>query len=162
LRNVGPLAHAAHQPDFDALILAPLYQGRSWWPADKALQIARAFLSLNKIDHRRFWIAGWDMGGFAAWDCARRDPGALAAIVSVSAGGDPRNLCALRRIAVKQFHALEDPIVPITLAREMHEALAACGARTAEFAVYPDGGHHIWPEVFASQALYAWLQRQKR
>jgi pimeloyl-ACP methyl ester carboxylesterase len=162
LRTTGPLAYATRRPDFDALVLAPLYQGPSWWPAGKALRVAERFLSLKKIDRRRFWIAGWDMGGFAAWSCARRDPEACAAIVSVSAGGDPRNLCALKRVAVKQFHALEDPVIPSTLGREMHEALQSCGARVAEFVVYPGGGHHIWPEVFASPTLYSWLERQKR
>ncbi len=162
IRECGPLRFVASGNQLDAVTLAPLYEGDSWWPIAPTSAMIRSIAGFEKVHPRRVYLAGWGMGGFAVWDLAARFPSLSAALAVASAGGDPRMLCELKTTPMRIYHALNDPIVGIDMARDMYRALVVCGANHAELIVHADGGHTIEQAVFSSEPLYRWLLRHRR
>jgi len=113
------------------------------------------------VDPDRVYLTGLSLGGFGTWELAEWFPERFAAIVPISAGGDPADAPRLLNIPTWVFHGLADPTVRIESAYQMVQAMRDLHARI-RFTVYDDWGHNSWVPAYDDPRLYQWLLQQKR
>src|SRR5262249_18275799 len=156
---------------FPFLVVFPQAQKRernlfqTWFPGhtegDRALAILAEVQKQYTTDPKRVYLTGLSMGGFGVWQMAAKFPDRWAAIVAVCGGGDPAEAAAVKDIPCWCFHGDADPVVPVSFARLMVEALRKFGA-SPHYDEYHGVGHNSWDKAYASDELYRWLLQQKR
>jgi len=114
-----------------------------------------------KVDPKRVYLTGLSMGGFGTWSLAAAHPTKWAAIVPICGGGDPASAAKIKDIPCWCFHGDADPVVPVSFARLMVEALRKSGA-SPRYEEYHGVGHNSWDKAYASDELYQWLLQQRR
>lgn len=130
---------------------------------DLIQQVSRKYA----IDRKRTYCTGLSMGGFGAWALALSHPDALAAIVVASGGGDPAKLAGIARLPVWIFHAVKDPVVPVSFARATVKTLMTAGG-APRYTEYPQDSffyptaHESWVPAFSNAEMREWLFQQSR
>lgn len=114
------------------------------------------------VDPKRIYITGQSMGGFGTWDLLMRRPGLFAAAVPVCGGGDITKVQDLDQTGIWLFHSADDPTVPVTLSRELYQALQAAGHPGVRYTEFPAGGHQSWVPAWNNEITINWLFEQKR
>lgn len=121
--------------------------------------LAEVKLKYN-VDPKRVYLTGLSMGGIESWIWGIQDPASFAAVVPVSATGDPSKVSPLKNTPVWVFHGDQDPNVPYKGDVAMVNALKADGGNVQLYTVV-GGGHDIWDFVYGYQALYTWMLQNK-
>jgi pimeloyl-ACP methyl ester carboxylesterase len=114
------------------------------------------------IDPDRLYVTGVSMGGRVTWAMLARCPGLLAAALPMS--GDWNNSGDFARstqVPVWNFHAADDPEVPVSGSDSAVLSLRSTGARIV-YTRYRIGGHGIWSEGYSTAPLIDWVMSQKR
>ncbi len=135
------------------------YVGESQDPSPSGqavLDLLDDFIRRNPVDRSRIYIAGLSMGGFGTLDLVRHRPNTFAAAVSICGGGNRRYVTNYRHMPIWLFHGAKDPVVPVSLSREMHVEFKARNM-DCQYTEYPEGGHDVWNEAWAEPGLLPWL-----
>jgi predicted peptidase len=157
----GPPKLLAAGDDLPCIVVSPQADSeRTWstWQLDALLEeVAERYA----IDDARIYLTGLSLGGYGAWDLAMEFPRRFAALVPVSAQGNPSGVAALRHLPVWAFHGALDDVVPMAGARRMVDDLREAGG-DVRFTVYPELGHDAWTRAYEEPALYEWMLAQRR
>jgi predicted peptidase len=166
-----------------AFIYAPQTNG-GWssttYTSRTATMLDRALAEYN-VDFKRIYVTGLSMGGGGVWNMINRYEDRFAAAVPIcgispSFDFQPENLLDE---AIWAWHARDDGTVPVTTTRNMIDVLLTeagealptylpLSNRGTEFRFdsqlldlhyteRPNGGHGIWPYVYAQQPMYDWM-----
>lgn len=165
----GPPKIVKDQPGFPFIVVSPQCPNRQLWSNEVLLPLLNDVMERYKVDPHRVYLTGLSMGGYGAWHLALAHPERFAALAPICGGGDilpvlladPKQLRALRTLAIWAFHGAKDPIVPLTESERMVAALKAAGNHV-RLTVYPEGGHDSWTETYNSPALYSWFLTHQR
>lgn len=149
LANPGGISFADSQwqQKHPCFVMAPQCPEDSWWTAPENLEmLAYAVETLPKelpIDADRVYITGLSMGGMGSWAMISRYPRLFAAAMPICGAGDPFAVKAAKEVPVWAFHALNDPVVPITGKADFPFQPGCYGTRTMVTALRSTGNPHV-------------------
>ena len=186
--NVSQLKHAVKQmfarrssPVYQCIVVAPQCPANEKWV--NVTQWTDGFYSTDEIEESdnlkmvlgileeikrkysidcdRVYTTGLSMGGYGSWDLITRHSELFAAAIPVCGGCDVSKAERLKNFPIHTFHGLQDPTVPPNATEAMVNALQDLGSRKIIYTPYPEGGHAIWEEAFATKGLFEWLVYQR-
>ena len=142
--------------DFPFMVIAPHCNSGCRWSNVNYQELINEVAGKYNIDQSRIYITGYSMGGYGTWSAITRYPELFAAAAPICGGGDASKICVAKNMAVKAFHAKDDPVTPYSGSVKMIEALKKCGANaTLKTAI--TGGHGIWPYIYEDAEIYKWF-----
>ncbi|MEM6332585.1 MAG: alpha/beta fold hydrolase [Planctomycetota bacterium] len=167
----SPTRVAAHGPpklieqgtDFPFLVASPHNPGElphNLWLTDFLAAFADHLTQTQRVDPDRVYLAGFSLGGYAAWNWAATQPDRFAALVPLAAWGYPAEAANLADVPVRAYHGNLDFVVSINHARTMLDAHTAAGG-TNELITLPVG-HGAATPAFEDPELIEWLLQQSR
>ena len=161
----GPPKLVKEGKQFPFVIVAPQCPPWEWWP--NGTQVAALDALLNdlvaryRIDRDRIYLTGLSMGGYGTWKLATEFPYRFAAIAPICGAGEPAQAACIKDLPAWVFHGAKDPVVPVSGATEMVEALKKCGS-DVKLTIYPEALHDSWTETYNNPALYDWFLQHIR
>ena len=165
IRQRGGLARLAdRQPDFRFIVASPQLAATTTWfdPATLDDFLDQLLLQVPTIDRERVYLSGLSLGGKGVWQWAAASPGRFAGIAPIANRLEPERGCELKTVPIWAFHNDRDPVVPLSGAQKIVDAVNACGG-TAKLTVYPNReAHDAWNAAYADPALFEWLLSHKR
>ncbi|MFQ5632893.1 MAG: prolyl oligopeptidase family serine peptidase [bacterium] len=170
---------------FPAIVVFPQAPRWSLWIGaleTMALKALEQTIAEFNTDPTRVYLTGLSLGGYGAWYLAAHHPNKFAALAPVAGGilppqrrrAFPPEIMAIvpkekpyetiaRQIGktpVWIFHGAEDPRVPASESRTMHEALKATGGNV-RYTEYPGVAHNSWDKAYAEPGFFEWLFLQR-
>ena len=173
------------QEKHPCFVLAPQCPaGMSWVPFIDLL--ARTLYALPReyaIDACRIYVTGVSMGGAGTWALLTACPQRIAAAMPICGYAAPFAVRAARHVPVWAFHAVDDPVVPVT--GEYHSphgavgvgtrmavsSLRSAGNRDVHYTEYPAGymekewgvhPHGSWTAAYRDAAALEWMFSRTR
>jgi predicted peptidase len=143
------------------ILVAPQVAAGEIWSADALKALLDDLQSRLRVDPARVYLTGLSMGAFGAWDLAIANPDRFAALLVISGGGNPVEVCRLKSVPVWIFHGRKDDVIPVSWAEELGKRLERC-AGNVKVTIYPDVGHDAWSRTYADPAVLEWLLAQRR
>ena len=80
------------------------------------------------------------MGAFGAYELAMSMPERFAAVLAISGGASPVEICRLRHVPVWIVHGGNDEVIPVSWSETLARRLEACGGNV-RLTIYPGVGH---------------------
>jgi predicted peptidase len=155
------LTRLAATRTFPFILVAPQAPEGEIWSSPALATLLDRLATELRVDPGRVYLTGLSMGGFGAWELATSYPERFAAVVSISAGGNPVPACRLRDVPVWLIHGREDDVIPVEGSEVLARRLRACGA-PVRLTVYPDAGHDAWTRTYEHPDFLKWLLAQRR
>ena len=155
------LPKLAAEHDLPFLLAAPQLPEGEVWSADTLKALLDELEATLRVDPDRIYLTGLSMGAFGAWDLAIAQPDRFAALVAISGGGNPVEVCRLKNVPVWIAHGRKDDVIPVAWAESLAQRLERCGGKV-RLTVYPDAGHDAWTRTYADPAFLDWLLAQRR
>lgn len=171
VRGIGLPNELESQTDFPFIVASPQLIGgasRDYWSHPAVVELLFGLLeeiqTKLSIDPSRVYLTGISLGGGGTWEIGLQYPGHFAALVPVAGYygypfGVPDNICDLKDEPIWAFHGAKDEVVPLDAEQGLVDALKAFGGNV-QFTVYPEGGHEIWDQAYATPELYTWMLEQ--
>src|SRR5271156_410785 len=157
---------AENQRKYHAFVLAPQVDATKGWARPHtntppvairlALEILDTIEKQYSIDRAREYVVGQSMGGEGAWAALSIAPQRFAAAIALCGYGDAYMIPHVVKVPVWIFQGEEDPLVPVTRAREWVAELRKAGG-APPYTEYPSIGHNVWDVAFSEPGLAAWL-----
>jgi predicted esterase len=181
LHGAGGGTHAArvlsepgHQKKRPCFILAPACDGKGnrWVKADfrggkgravepELMEAIDNVVQRHATDPTRLYVTGQSMGGVGAWGLIAGHPQRFAAAVPVCGLWDPADAKKMAEVPIWAFHGAMDASVPVRGSRDMVDALKKLSA-APRYTEYPNHGHGVWGQAYATEALWEWVFAQQR
>ncbi|HEV7505215.1 MAG TPA: PHB depolymerase family esterase [Thermoanaerobaculia bacterium] len=146
---------------FPFILVAPQVPEGELWSADVLKALLDDLQTRLRVDPDRVYLTGLSMGAFGAWDLTIANPDRFAALLVISGGGNPVEVCRLKNVPVWIFHGRKDDVIPVSWAEELGRRLERC-AGNVKVTIYPDAGHDAWTRTYADPAVLEWLLAQRR
>lgn len=165
VKTHGPPRIVENRQGFPFILVSPQCSEGGWWTDEEQLEFLEALLKTilaeYRIDIHRIYLTGLSMGGYGTWSLALRNPQLFAAIAPICGGGDPGQVCRIKKVPVWVFHGARDAVVPVAEAEKMVQALKVCGGNV-RFTVYPEAGHDAWTKTYNNPELYQWFLQHRK
>jgi predicted peptidase len=165
VKKAGPPKLVEQGQDFPFIIVSPQCpEGKGWatpYMLDELNCLLDDIIEHYSVDTSRIYLTGFSMGGFGTFGYALFYPERFAAIAPICGGGLTELALYIKDIPTWVFHGEKDEVVPITMSRNMVEALKKVDGNV-KFTVYPDAGHDSWTETYNNPELYEWFLKQRR
>jgi len=160
IKNNWPLSYSSA---FKGIILAPQCPVGSYWPMliNNLDDLLNQAISDYAVDEKRIYLTGLSMGGYGAWYMGFAYPNRFAAIVPICGGGIPSSAEVLSPIPIWAFHGRKDDVVPVDETVSLANKIKALNGNI-KVTLYDDIGHDAWVKAYQNEALYAWLNNQKK
>ena len=88
-------------------------------------------------------------------------PQRFAAVLGISGGANPVEICRLRRVPVWIVHGEDDEVIPVSWSKTLAQRLQACHGNV-RLTIYPGVGHDAWSRTYADTSVMNWLLAQRR
>jgi len=155
-----------NQAKYHAFVLAPQVDVTKGWARPHtntppvgirlALEILDTIEKQYGIDRGREYVVGQSMGGEGVWAALSVAPERFAAAIALCGYGDAYMIPRVEKVPVWIFQGEEDPLVPVTRAREWVTELRKSGG-AQKYTEYPSIGHNVWDVAFSEPELADWL-----
>jgi len=155
------LPKLATERSFPFILVAPQIPEGKVWMAEPLTYLLDQLESTMWVDSNRLYLTGISMGAFGAWDLAVATPDRFAALLVISGGGNPVDVCSLKDVPVWIAHGREDDVIPVSWAEAMGQRLERCGGNV-KVTIYPDAGHDAWSRTYEDPAVIEWLLAQRQ
>ncbi len=163
IKKNGPPKLLVEGKQFPFLVLAPQnpYEKR-FWNIYAVNQLLDSVVAEHRVDKERIYLTGLSRGGSAAWDMAVQYPEKFAAL-AVVCGMAPMPYAHWldKDMPIWVFHGDLDPVIPVSESDNMVKKLKEMG-HDVQYTRYKGVGHNSWAKAYTTEALYEWLNRQKR
>lgn len=145
-----------------------VYLGRLFQFSDDLKMAVKVLDSVEKsynIDKSKEYSTGLSQGGIGTWNLNEAYPDRFAAMVAVSAAGDPAQASKLANKPMWEFHAADDPVIPVKYSQDAIAAVKAAGG-TPIYTEYKTGAyiapmaHFAWVPAYATAEMRDWLFKQ--
>ncbi|MEM0915259.1 MAG: alpha/beta fold hydrolase [Planctomycetota bacterium] len=159
----GPPALIEQGKDFPFLVVSPHNPGElphNLWLTDFLTALADHATTAYRVDPDRVYLAGFSLGGYAAYNWAATQPDRFAALVPIATWGYPAEATNFAAVPIRAYHGNADFIVNPSHARAMLDAHRAAGG-TNELITLPVG-HGAATPAFEDPELIGWLLQQSR
>jgi predicted peptidase len=123
------LPRLAEEGALPFILVVPQTPDGELWSSDALLGLLDHLEGELRVDHSRVYLTGLSMGGFGAWDLAIAHPEHFAALVVISGGGNPVEVCRLRGTPVWIVHGRKDDVIPVDWSEVMANRLKRCHGR---------------------------------
>lgn len=157
----GPLKEVRKGRKLPFIVVAPLCPADAAWDPLMLTGLLDEVESKWRVDRDREYLTGLSLGGFGTYTLAAFSPKRFAAIAPIAGWASRWIASTIKDLPIWSTHGDADPAVPLDQETPLIEALKAAGA-DVRFDVIPGGGHDVWSDVYAGDALYAWLLEHKR
>ncbi len=157
---------AENQAKYHAFVLAPQVDAAKGWARPHtntppvairlALEILDKIEKQYSIDRAREYVVGQSMGAEGVWAALSIAPRRFAAAIALCGYGDAYMIARVAEVPVWIFQGEEDPLVPVTRARQWVAELRKAGG-TPKYTEYPSIGHNVWDVAFSEPGLAEWL-----
>ena len=157
---------AENQVKYHAFVLAPQVDATKGWARPHtntppvairlALEILDTIEKQYSIDRARAYVVGQSMGGEGAWAALSIAPQRFAAAIALCGYGDAYMIPRVAKVPAWILQGEEDPLVPVTRAREWVAELRKAGG-APKYSEYPSIGHNVWDLAFSEPGLAEWL-----
>lgn len=161
IKSHGLPKYLDNEQRMPALVFSPQCNGGGWWNTATLEKFLKQVMTKYNVDPKRVYLTGLSMGGIETWAWAIQDPQSFAAIIPVSANGDPSAVGDLKNIPTWVFHGDQDGTVAYSGDVAMVNALKADGGNV-QFTTIKGGYHDIWDAVYTNPALYDWMLKNKQ
>lgn len=159
---------AERQAQFPCFVLTPkcTVSDQGWgntWVAGHTsttaavLRLIDSLVKVCAVDTSRLYIYGISMGGFGVFAVLQKNPGLFAAAYSVCGGSDTKAAAVLTQTPLWIFHGGEDNVVPVSLSRDVYQAIKEAGGTKVRYTEYPGVRHDSWLNVEKETELPGWL-----
>ncbi|MFL6236846.1 MAG: prolyl oligopeptidase family serine peptidase [Thermoanaerobaculia bacterium] len=146
---------------FPFILVAPQLPEGEVWSAEVLTYLLDELESTLWIDSNRIYLTGISMGAFGVWDLAIATSDRFAALLVISGGGNPVEVCRLKDVPVWIVHGLQDDVIPVSWSEALGQRLERCGGNV-KVTIYPDAGHDAWSRAYADPDVLEWLLAQRR
>jgi predicted peptidase len=143
------------------ILVAPQVPAGEIWSVDALKALLDDLQSRLRVDPDRVYLTGLSMGAFGAWDLAIANPDRFAALLVISGGGNPVEVCRLKDVPVWIVHGRKDDVIPVSWAEELGKRLERCAGKV-KVTIYPDAGHDAWSRTYEDPAVLEWMLAQRR
>ncbi len=143
------------------ILVAPQTPEGELWSADGLGALLDHLEGTLRIDRSREYLTGLSMGAFGAWELAMATPERFAAVLAISGGANPVEICRLRGVPVWIVHGDEDDVIPVSWSKTLAQRLQACQGNV-RLTIYPGVGHDAWSRTYADTSVMHWLLAQRR
>ncbi len=143
------------------ILVAPQVADGEIWSADALKALLDELQATLRVDPDRVYLTGLSMGAFGAWDLAIANPDRFAALLVISGGGNPVEVCRLKNVPVWIVHGRKDDVIPVSWAEELGQRLERCAGRV-KVTIDPDAGHDAWSRTYEDPAVLDWMLAQRR
>jgi len=113
------------------------------------------------IDKDRIYVTGHSFGGYGTFAFIFRNPTKFAAAVPISGYCDPSIAPIIAKIPIWLLHGDQDRPVNVEYSRNIVEAIKRAGGNP-KYTEYPNVGHEVVANAYATEELWEWLFAQKR
>ncbi len=151
----------AERGELPFILVAPQTPNGELWSTDALAGLLNHLEEELRVDRSRVYLTGLSMGGFGAWELATAHPERFAALVVISGGGNPVEVCRLRDTPVWIVHGRKDDVIPVNWSEEMAKRLDRCHGRV-RLTIYEDAGHDAWSRTYSDPAFRSWLLAQHK
>jgi predicted peptidase len=131
------------------------------WSMQLVMELLDKTMSDKHIDHKRIYVTGLSMGGFATWEILQREGDKFAAAIPVCGGADLNYAKQLINIPLWVFHGDADTTVPVKRSRDAVEAITAAGGHP-KYTELPGVGHGAWAYTYTKPEVWDWLFSQEK
>jgi predicted peptidase len=149
---------------FEFIVVVPQSTG-GWSGAaeETALKGVKTACTEYSVDTDRIYLTGLSMGGFGAWDFARRYPKSFAACVPIAGGCDssPATVAILKTMPLWVWHGDNDGTVKPDSDRQMITALVKANAVDVRYTELKGVGHDSWSKAYSTDEVFEWLLQHK-
>ena len=169
LSSAGMFVHALYNLENEdaeyahyALIpMTPLPE-EGWWSGSQLRDFGSLTFEIIEnynIDPCRVYVMGLSMGGYAVCDFVNyMPPNTFAAAVPISGAVDMLDPESLYNTAFRIYHAADDDVVDVFVARSLYGQLTAAGHPKTEYIETEFGGHGgPIKAVFEDEEFFEWL-----
>lgn len=143
------------EKNLNFIVISPQCSSGGWWSTPVLEKFLTQILLKYNCNPKQIYLTGLSMGGIETWAWAIQDPEVFAAIIPVSATGNPVNVSVLKETPVWAFHGDQDPVVPYAGDKAMVDALKKAGGNVRLSTI--KGKHDIWSKVYTDKSIYSWL-----
>jgi predicted peptidase len=143
------------------ILVAPQIPEGEVWSASALGALLHHLEAAYRVDRSREYLTGLSMGAFGAWDLAMAMPDRFAAVVAISGGANPVEVCRLRQVPIWIVHGRDDDVIPVSWSETLARRLRRCGANV-RVTIYPGVGHDAWTRTYADPEFTRWLLTQRR
>ncbi|WP_224367081.1 fibronectin type III domain-containing protein [Hyalangium versicolor] len=161
LQWLSPSNRASH-PMF---MLAPQYGGQANYQALVVQLIDALRATYPNIDADRLYITGLSQGSINTWGIVASNPSKFAAVIPMSAGGDPnvagQTILVNNHNNIWYFHCAGDNTQATVGGDNTMTGNWDAGGR-AIYTRYGAGGHGGWTTMYATPTLLPWVMAQRR
>lgn len=130
-------------------------------PMAKVMSLMDEIYLNQYVNKNQIYLAGLSMGGFGTFDLLSRKPEMFAAAIAICGGADLDKVQNYKDIPIQIFHGAKDPVVPVKLSQDVHQALVAINGKST-YTEYSEGDHLVWDKAFNDPNLFSWLFKQKK
>ena len=155
VKNHGLPKELAQGKNLDFIVISPQCNSGSWWSTPVLENFLTQVLLKYNCNPKQIYLTGLSMGGIETWNWAIQDPDLFAAIMPVSATGNPETVGVLRETPVWVFHGDKDQAVPYAGDKAMVDALRQAGG-VVKFTTLK-GKHDVWDKVYQDREIFSWL-----
>jgi len=154
------LPKLAAERSFPFILVAPQIPEGEVWNEEPLTYLLDELETTLWVDRKRIYLTGISMGAFGAWDLATATPDRFAALLVISGGCNPVEICQLKDVPVWIFHGRQDDVIPVSWSEALGRRLERCGGNV-KVTVYPDAGHDAWSRTYEDPAVLEWLLAQR-
>jgi predicted peptidase len=161
------LTEALYEKDPSFIVIPQCPRWHYWWdtkPNEAMLALIPALLKeFPDMDRTRIYVTGVSLGAYEVYNLLAELPNCFAAAVPICGDPGPSPLKApnIKDLPIWIFHGAKDPRVNVSGDRKLVAELNAMGSHP-HYTEYPDGGHRIWKDAYASPVLWDWLFSQHK
>lgn len=145
---------------FPFILVAPQIPEGQVWNEEPLTYLLDELETTLWIDTSRIYLTGISMGAFGVWDLAVATPDRFAALLAISGGGNPVEVCQLKDVPVWIVHGLQDDVIPVSWSETLYKRLESCGGNV-KLTIHPDAGHDAWSRTYEDPAVLEWLLKQR-
>ncbi|MBQ7170885.1 MAG: hypothetical protein IJR89_01255 [Clostridia bacterium] len=131
-----------------------------------ALELYNSFLTNEKIDPTRIYIAGGSNGAGACWNAIAHSPKTVAAAVILAGtgqtGGAEKIAEYYLNTPIWTFHGDADTTLSVAGTRGIVNAVKALGGTKMIYTEMPGYSHNIWTDAANTEGLIDWMFSQRR
>ncbi len=143
------------------ILVSPQVPAGEVWSTDALVALMDHLEGTLRVDRSREYLTGISMGAFGAWELAMAMPDRFAAVVAISGGANPVEICRLRGVPIWIAPGRNDDVIPVSWSEALAQRLEKCGGRV-RLAIYPGVGHDAWSRTYADPSFTSWLLAQRR
>ena len=145
---------------FPFILVAPQIPEGQVWNEEPLTYLLDELETTLWVDRDRIYLTGISMGAFGAWDLATATPDRFAALLVISGGGNPVEVCQLKDVPVWIVHGRQDDVIPVSWSEALARRLELCGGNV-KLTIHPDAGHDAWSRTYEDPAVIEWLLAQR-